>query len=174
MSLEKIDEFAMAKLAREMAMNIRDYAVIFEDFGITEEDFYEISKNDFFKRAKEQFAIEWNSAASAAERVRLIHAAYAEELAPTISHAVMDENKSLSDRLEGYKIFCKGGGIGEPKAGPGNNERFVISINIGGETKKFDKSIDINPEQIDGQVESSNTKSNAIKLVRTPREGDGA
>jgi hypothetical protein len=142
------DEFAMAKLAREMAMNIRNYQVIFDDFGISEEDFYEISKNEFFKRAKEQFAIEWNSALSAADRARLISAAYAEELLPVMGQAVLDENKPLSDRTDVYKIICKNGGLGEPKLGPGANERFVISIRINDQVQKFDKSVEINPNDI--------------------------
>ena len=39
-----LDEYAMAKLAREMAMAIRNYKDIFADFGITEEDYYEIAQ----------------------------------------------------------------------------------------------------------------------------------
>ena len=67
-----LDEFALAKLAREMAMNIRPYKAVFEDFNISEEDYYEIAKNEFYIRAKEQFALEWNSALSVNERVKLI------------------------------------------------------------------------------------------------------
>ena len=51
-----LDEDAMAKLAREMAMDIRNYKDIFADFGISEEDYYEIAKTRFYMRAKEQFA----------------------------------------------------------------------------------------------------------------------
>jgi hypothetical protein len=181
---DDFDEFAMAKLAREMAMNIRNYQLIFDDFGITEEDFYEISKNEFFKRAKEQFAIEWNSTLSATDRTRLIHAAYAEELSPIMGQAVLDDTKPLSDRLDVYKQFCKSAGLGEPKAGPGANERFVISINIGGDTQKFDKSIaidpnDIAPEKLEHKEINNEprTRSRTLELQpvkRQPGESDQA
>src|SRR5215467_12342577 len=94
-----LDEFAMAKLAREMAMGIRNYQAIFADYGIDETAYQQIEKNEFYRRAREQFALEWNSALSAADRVRLISAAYAEQTLVSVGRGILDENKPLSDRL---------------------------------------------------------------------------
>jgi hypothetical protein len=145
---DHFDEFAMAKLAREMAMNIRNYKTIFEDFGIDEEQYYEIAKHEFFKRAKEQFAIEWNSALSANDRVKLIMAAYTEEMLPKIGAGALDDSKPLSDRLAVFNSFCKGAGIGEAKPNGNGAERFVININMGGDIEHYDKAIaiDVTPE----------------------------
>jgi hypothetical protein len=142
------DEFAMAKLAREMAMNIRNYKAIFEDFGIDEEQYYEIAKHEFFKRAKEQFAIEWNSALSANDRVKLIMAAYTEEMLPKIGAGALDDSKPLSDRASIFQMFMKGAGIGDPKPSASSSERFVININMGGDIEHYDKpiAIDVTPE----------------------------
>jgi hypothetical protein len=137
-----LDEFAMAKLAREMAMNIRNYKDIYADFSITEEDYYEISKNEFYERAKKQFALEWNSALSAAERVRLISASYAEEGLPAVGRRMLDPNEPFPGVLSAFKQLCQNAGIGDPKSEQKSTERFVITINIGDESKTYDKAID--------------------------------
>ena len=94
-----LSETALAKLAREMAINIRNYKDIFDDFKITEEDYYEICKLDFFKRAKEQFALEWNSALSAADRVKLTSATSAEEILPVVTRRALDPSEFLKARI---------------------------------------------------------------------------
>ena len=50
-------------------MNIRNYKDVFADFGIDENDYQQIEKTEFFRKAKEQFALEWNSALSSVDRV---------------------------------------------------------------------------------------------------------
>ena len=156
-----LDEFALAKLAREMAMNIRNYKVVFEDFRITEEDYYEICKNQFFQRAKEQFALEWNSSLSAAERVKLISAAYLEQVLPVIGAKAIDRNENLGAATEVAKFFARNAGIGSDKGEQKNaSERFVITINLGADVdgkpviEKYDKSltIDANDMGVNGGV----------------------
>ncbi len=148
--MANLDEFAMAKLAREMAMAIRNYKIIFDDFGITEEEYYEIAKNDFYKRAKEQFALEWNSALSAAERVKLISASYAEEILPVVTRRAMNRDEPLPGVLGTFKQLCQNAGIGDPKNPVSNAaERFVITINMGADVEHYDKSITIDANDID-------------------------
>lgn len=157
-----LNEFAMAKLAREMAMAIRNHHAIFQDFGITEEDYYEVSKNEFYKRAKEQFALEWNSALSAAERVKLISASYAEEVLPVITRRAMREDEPLPGVLGTFKQLCQNAGIGDPKNPMVNAaERFIISINMGGDVEHFDKSIE--PTTVDMDLV-------ATKAVEEPKK----
>lgn len=136
-----LDEFALSKLARELGMNIRNYKAVFADFGITEEDYYEIEKIAFYRRAKEHFTLEWNSALSAADRSRLISAAYIEATLPTVGKRMMRESEPLSQVIDAGKYLAKIAGIGEAKAGPNANERFVITINIGNETETYNKSV---------------------------------
>jgi hypothetical protein len=144
-----LNEFAMAKLAREMAMNIRNYQAIFADFGITEEDYYEIAKHEFFKRAKEQFALEWNSTLSAADRVKLTSATAAEEILAVITKRALNKDEPLAGVLGTFKQVCQNAGIGDPKAEQKPNERFVITINLGADTEHYNKSVDITPNDVD-------------------------
>ena len=149
-----LDEYAMAKLAREMAINIRSYKDVFADFGITEEDYYEICKLDFFKRAKEQFALEWNSALSAADRVKLTSATAAEEILPVVTRRALDPNEPLVSVLGTFKQVCMNAGIGDPKAEQKPNERFVITINLGADTETFNKSVAIDANDISLETKS--------------------
>lgn len=143
-----LDEFALAKLAREMAMNIRNYKTVFEDFGITEEDYYEIEKIEFYKRAKEQFTLEWNSVLSVADRVKLKSAVLSEEVLHTFGKRMLRETTPTEDVVNGLKLLCKNAGIGEGKEGTANAERFVITINMGADTEHYDKSITIDAKDI--------------------------
>ena len=145
----------MAHLAREMAMAIRPYKAIFQDFDIDEETFYEISKHPFYKRASEQFLLEWNSSLSAAERVKLISAAYAEQGLPVIGKRMLDPKESLVGVLDGFKALCRNAGIGtDTKTDKPSGERFQITINLGADVEgnpvveKYDKSITIDANDL--------------------------
>lgn len=157
-----LDEYAMAKLAREMAMCIRNYKDIFADFGITEEDYYEIGKNEFYKRAKEQFALEWNSTLSTADRVKITSAAGAEQGLLTITKRMLDPHEPFPGVLSAFKQLCQNAGIGDPKTSPANaSERFVITINMGADVEHYDKSITVDANDISPEPKSLESKESA-------------
>jgi hypothetical protein len=139
-----MDEVTMAKLAREMAMNIRNAADVFRDFGIDEETYYLITKNEFFKKVKEQFTIEWNSANSTEERLRLGSLAYLEQLTPILTRRAMKSDESLQAANDVQKSLMKMAGVGEDRELK-TADRFVININLGGDVETFDKPIAIEP-----------------------------
>jgi hypothetical protein len=144
-----LDEAAMAQLAREMVMAIRNYKAIFADFGISEEEYYEISKTPFYERVKDHYTLEWNSALSAADRVKLISASYAETALPVIGRRMLDAATHPSIALDTFKQLCKNAGIGDAKVSPQTaSERFVITINLGADTEVYSKSIEINPNDV--------------------------
>jgi hypothetical protein len=124
-------------------MCIRSYKAIFADFGITETDYYEIEKNAFFKRAKEQFTIEWNSALSTADRVRLQAAAATEVILPVLGRRMLVGTEPLASVIDGAKFFAKTAGIGSGEGEQKTGERFVITINIGDKSKTYDKALDL-------------------------------
>jgi hypothetical protein len=139
---DDFDEFKMAKLAREMAMAIRPAAAIYADFGIDPEIFYQVQKHEFYKRAKEQFALEWNSTLSAADRVKMVSATAAEQGLPVITRRMLNPNEPFMSSLTAFKQLCQNAGIGDPKFEQKSSERFVITINLGGDdVKTYDKSI---------------------------------
>jgi hypothetical protein len=143
-----LDEITMAKLAREMAVNIRNYQDIFRDFNINEEDFYEITKIPFFQRAKEQYTLEWNSAISTNERVKLISASLLEPGLPVLAARMVDRNEPLAAAIETGKFLARNAGIGDAKAEQKPNDRFVITINLGADSETFNKSIAIDANDI--------------------------
>src|SRR4051812_28829465 len=153
-----LDESAMAKLARELVMGIRNYKVVFAEFGIDETDYQLIEKNDFFRKVKEQFAVEWNSALSTEERLRFGSLACLEQLTPIITKRAMKEDANLAAATDVSKVLMKMGGIGEMRAEKSTAERFVITINLGADTETFNKSIEVNPNDISPtQIEHKKT-----------------
>jgi hypothetical protein len=140
-----LDDIQMAALARELVMNIRNYKETFALFGIDEKDYQLIEKNEFFRKVREQFTLEWNASTSTDERIRLQHLAYLEKLSPVLARRAMQPDANLSASTDVAKIFMKGSGMGEPKSEKASAERFIITINMGGETETYDKSIEINP-----------------------------
>src|SRR5712671_4132356 len=130
--MTELNEIKLAKLAREMAMNVRPYAQVFDDFGITETDYYEISKLEFYARAKEQFSLEWNATASTADRVKIGSLAYLEQILPALTRRALDLKEALPAATDVAKLLARNAGIGEARAeAKGASERFVITINLG-------------------------------------------
>jgi hypothetical protein len=171
-----LDEFALSKLARELAMNIRNYKLVFADFNITEEDYYEIEKIDFFRRAKDQYTLEWNSALSAADRVKLVSAAYVEATLPTIGRRMLNENEPLSNVIDAGKFLARNAGIGEPKNGLNQSDRFIIQLNIGNDSngkeivEVYNKSIATTTNDINDITPPApvTPEAVALKAITTP------
>jgi len=155
-------ETEMAKLAREMVMGIRNYKVIFADFGIDEADYYEIAKNDTYKRIKDHFTLEWNATTSTADRIRLQGQAGTEVLMPIAIQRALQPTEPLANVIETMKMVAKIAGIGDVKANPQSAaERFVITINLGADLEgkpvieHYNKSVapDANDLQIEHKQE---------------------
>lgn len=158
--MAELDETMLAKLAREMAMNIRPYAQVFDDFGITETDYYEISKLEFYARAKEQFTLEWNATASTADRIKIGSLAYLEQILPALTRRALDLKEALPAATDVAKLLARNAGIGEAKSeAKGASERFVITINLGADldgkpvVETYDKSIAVDThDATEGQL----------------------
>jgi hypothetical protein len=57
---------------------------------------------------------------------------------------MLNEKEPLTSAVEACKFLARNAGIGEAKQSPQNNsERFVITINLGADVEKYDKSIKI-------------------------------
>jgi hypothetical protein len=151
----------LAQLAREIAMNIRDREAILADFDLTERDYARIEQLDFYKRALDQMTIEWNSALSTNERVKLYSAAAIEKALPVLSRRMLNEKEPLSSAVECGKFLARNAGIGDAKQPmPNNSERFVITINLGADVEKYDKSIKIDANDTPEAV--------ALKAITAP------
>lgn len=148
-----LDEIQLAKLAREMVMNIRNHKAVFADYGIDETAYYEIEKLSYYKKIRDHFALEWNSALSTEDRLRIGSLAYLEHLMPVLTRRALREDTPLAASTEVGKFLQKAAGVGEPKNDKALNDRFVITINLGADVEHYNKSlaIDANDIAFDGK-----------------------
>ena len=147
------DEITLAKLAREMVMNVKNVHALFEEYGLNEEIYYELmAKNEYFKRLKEQYTLDWNSALSTAERLKVGSLAYLEQLIPSLTRRALEEEgtkEPLAAATGVANLLTKTAGIGDPKTSISPTERFVITINLGESSETYNKSIEVNPNDRD-------------------------
>lgn len=135
--LPHITAVEMAKLAREIAMDIKETHVILREFNLTQTQYDYLSEhNSFFRNALEAAAVEWHSPLSTKERVAVAAAAILEDSLPTLGARMQNRGEGLPGVTEAAKLFAKLAGIGEREhGGPPVGERFVINIDLGGSQK---------------------------------------
>lgn len=139
-----MDNFFLAKLAQELAMNIREPAETLAIYKISEAEWAVIQSNDFFKRAFDQYVIEWNSAKSTNDRLKIEAAVGLEAAMPSLSARMQSNNEDLGKAVEVAKLFSKISGVdAEPKGGGNPADKFSITINLGEDVKlKFEKDVE--------------------------------
>jgi hypothetical protein len=136
---------SLAALAREVAMDIKVLPDILKHYKLTEETYIDICKVPFYKRALEVATIEWNSALSTHERLRIEAAASLEDALPGLSARMNNKDETLPAATEVGKLFAKIAGIGEPeRGGAAATEKFTITINLGAD-KKLEFTKDVTP-----------------------------
>src|SRR5215831_9415844 len=100
-----LDETKMAALARDLVLNIRNYKETFAEYGIDENDYQQIEKNEFFRKVREHLILEWNSIHSSEERNRFIQLAYYEKLSPIVVRRAMLPDANLSASTDVLKVL---------------------------------------------------------------------
>jgi hypothetical protein len=133
----------LAALAREVAMDIKPLPDILKVYRLSEDDYLKISKIPFYAKALETAAIEWNSALSTHDRIRIEAAAIMEDAMPGLSARMKSRDEALPAAIEAGKLFAKLAGLGEVnKAAAGSGEKFVIQIDLGADTKlRYEKDV---------------------------------
>jgi hypothetical protein len=176
---EEMNDIVLAKLAREIVMNIRNYKEIFKDYGIDEDDYCVIEKNPFFRKVKEAFTIEWNSATSTKDRIALGAAAYLENILPHIVRRAMREDTNLANANDTVKLLLKASGVGEKESEKPSAERFVITINMGADAEDGQVHIETYDKPVaaeggdDGEIDRPAAPSPAVLELRPTGEGRG-
>lgn len=140
--LPDMNPSALAKLARDFAMDIKERHVILKEHGLSETqyDFIE-ANNDFYKAALHAACIEWHAPLSTQERIKVEAAAILEDSLIGLGVRMQNKSEGLPGVIEAAKLFAKVAGVGERDVGgaaPG--ERFVINIDLGGDQKLVVKS----------------------------------
>ena len=132
----------IARLARDVVMELKALPDILAPYCITELQYARIKEMPFFKRVFEDFTVEWNRVTSTPERIRLISAVMLEEGLPRMGAQMIDKDVSPAIAIETGKFFAKIAGVGESKTDGVVGEKFVINISLGEETKlQFTKDV---------------------------------
>lgn len=147
-SLPGLDQHQMAKLAREVAMDIQDLDVVLKDYNLTPAQFESLQKNIFFKRVLDTAIIEWNSALSTNQRIKIEAAAILEDSLHRIGARMIKEDENLPAVVEAAKVFAKLAEIGESNRAGAAGEKFTININLGADQQiRIEK--DVTPKATD-------------------------
>lgn len=125
----------LAKLAREIAMNIREQHDILKEFKLsqTQYDFLE-ANNQFYREALANACREWHAPLNTQERIKVEAAAILEDSLLGLGARIQNKGEGLPGVVEAAKLFAKIAGVGERETGtaaPG--ERFTINIDLGGD-----------------------------------------
>ncbi len=138
----KLSPEELSSLARELAINIRELKDILPDYDITEEQFNQfIATNPYFKQALRALEIEWKSAESTKERMRLQAAAGLEAALPVLAARMKIPTEDLGKANEVAKLFSKLAGVDTGPA-EGGGGKVTISIDLGGDNKlRFEKDV---------------------------------
>lgn len=132
----------IARLARDVVMELKALEDILAPYCITTLQYERIKEMPFFKRVFEDFTVEWNRVTSTPDRVRLISAVMLEEGLPKLGSQMIDKEISPAVAVETGKFFAKLAGVGESKTEGNVGEKFVINISLGEDTKlQFTKDV---------------------------------
>jgi hypothetical protein len=127
----------LAKLAREIAMDIKERTLVFKEYALTETQYEFLeANNDFYKAALHAACIEWHAPLTTQERIKVEAAAILEDSLLGIGARMQNKSEGLPGVIEAAKLFAKVAGVGEREVGLGTpGERFTINIDLGGDQK---------------------------------------
>ncbi len=138
------DEVKLVKLARQIAMGVKDLPDILFANDLTQREFEEISKLPHFKRILDAEVRSWASIDSAEDRVRVKSASLIEEFLPELYARLNDRDENLTGKVKALELASKWARLGQteaPTAGaPG--DRVQVIINLGADNKLvYDKQL---------------------------------
>ncbi len=130
------DEMRLVKLAREIAMDIRDLNEILTTHDVSLDDFEKIKCNERFKSILSAEVTAWHGAVNVNERVKIKAGSMLEEYLPELYSRINDRKESLSSKIEATKLLERLAGMGgaAAKNEPPSNG-VTITINMGADHK---------------------------------------
>lgn len=137
----ELDVQKLARLARDVAMNMHPLSETLERHGITEAEYETyVSKWPFYKHALEAATIEWTNPMNVQKRLQAESALLLEQALPDLSARMLDKTQAMRDVAEVAKLFAKIAGVDGDKSKQPSGERVSITINLGDEKITFDKA----------------------------------
>ncbi len=131
------DEAQLVKLARGIAMGIKDLPDILFDNSLTQREFAEIRELPHFNRILSAEMAAWEGASNTSERVRVKSGALIEEYLPELYARLNDAREPFMAKMKAFEQLTKLAGFGErdlPAMGtPG--DKVQVIINLGADSK---------------------------------------
>lgn len=136
-------DLLLIKLAREIAIEMREVPDILQNHHLTQEEWDEISAMPRFQQLLASEVEAWNSAVNTSERVRLKSAAMIEEWLPEAFKQMHNPEASLLHKTEIAKVLGRISGLDKgPMSTDGNVEKFSVTINLGADQQlSFTKEV---------------------------------
>lgn len=128
-------EVNIVKLAREIAMEMRDLSAILEHHGVSAREFEVLKRNPYFDRVLASEIEAWQSAVNTGERVRLKAAAAMEEFMPVLYERMVNPKEDLLKTVKGAELLTKLASLGESDKSADAAGKVVITINMGSDSK---------------------------------------
>ena len=126
------DEAKLVKLARQIAMGIKEIPDILFDNSLTLREFDEIQQLPFFGKLLESEVKAWEGAANTHERLKIKSASMLEEYLPELYARLNDREEPLMAKIKALELTAKIAGFGDreaPNAGsPGDKVHVIINL----------------------------------------------
>jgi hypothetical protein len=136
--MSALDLPQLGRLAREMAVDLRDKTDILRDYNLSETDYDNLLKLPTYARLLAALVKEWNSSFSTQDRIKFKSALAFEEGLETLATRMANPNEPLSGAVETGKLLARIGGIGEGAEGGAKGEKFTINISLGDRKISFE------------------------------------
>lgn len=126
------DDIKLVKLAREIAMGLKDLPDVLFDNALTQREFEEIQRLPHFAGMLAAGRREWADLGSTEDRVRVKSAAMLEEFLPELYARLNDRDEPLMAKIKALEHIAKLAGIGDrdiPTLGaPGDKVQVIINL----------------------------------------------
>jgi hypothetical protein len=131
----------LGRLAREMAVDLREKAAILQDYNLSEASYELLTQNPTYARLLAAITKEWNSVLSTPDRIKFKSALAFEDGLETLATRMANPNEPLSGAVETGKLLARVGGIGEETINGQKGEKFTINISLGGQRLSFENAV---------------------------------
>lgn len=133
------DEIKLVKLARQIAMGIKDLPDVLFEHNLTLREWDEIRVLPAFGRVLEGEVKAWEGAVNTPDRVRIKAASMLEEYLPEMYARLNDRTEPLMAKMKAVELISKIAGFGQtdlPQQGsPG--DKVQVIINLGSDTQQI-------------------------------------
>jgi hypothetical protein len=132
------DDIKLVKLARGIAMGIKELPDILFDNSLTLREFDEIRQNSHFNQILAAEVKAWEGASNTSERVRVKAGSLIEEYLPELYARLNDRNEPFMAKMKAFEQLTKLAGWNErdlPAMGSPGDKVSVI-INLGNDDKR--------------------------------------